>query len=145
MICGLHSIACNCRGGVRVKLLWSLLGVVLVISLTLGCLLLVAHPKSPIQVALADGRILQIEGVTYGTRHRIGNKSMIAERLGPWLPWRLRAFVQPKVPEASIELDRAALVVWVNAIDPVTGTNIDCQGIRTEFVNSSGDLFEVAA
>src|SRR5437870_977372 len=98
MICALHSIACNCRGGVRGMLLWALLGVVLVISLTLGCLLLVALARPPIQVALADGRILQIEGVTYGTRHRLGNKSMIAERLRPWLPWRLRAFVQPKVP-----------------------------------------------
>src|SRR5262249_23736661 len=30
---------------------------------------------------------------------------------------------------------------WVNALDPKGGTNIDCQGVRVEFVDSHGEVF----
>ncbi len=93
------------------------------------------------QLNLADGRILQIEAVTYGTKHRIGHRSIIYDHFGPWMPQKLKDWFAPKSPESSIELKRPGLVVWVNAIDPATGTNVDCQGIRVEFVDKHGDLF----
>jgi hypothetical protein len=37
-------------------------------------------------------------------------------------------------------LERPALVVWVTAINPRARTNVDCQAIRTEFVNKDGEL-----
>jgi hypothetical protein len=92
-------------------------------------------------VSLADSRVLQIEGVTYGTEHRIGQpSSFVLEHLSPWLPKRIRRFFEPKYPTSSIHLDRPGLVVWVNALDPLTGKHMDCQGIRVEFVDKNGDL-----
>jgi hypothetical protein len=102
----------------------------------------VFEPRRPLtQLKLADGRILQIEGVTYGTTHRMGHRSILVDRFGPWLPRQLRDRLSPKLPQNTIQLERAGLVVWVNAMDPVTGTNVDCQGIRPEFVDRHGDLF----
>ena len=97
--------------------------------------------RPPAQLKLADGRILQIEGVTYGTKHRIGQRSILVDRFGSWMPRPLRVRLSLKLPQNTIELERPGLVVWVNAIDPASGTNVDCQGIRTEFVDAHGDLF----
>ena len=108
-------------------------------------LLIKANPRGPLaQMQLADGRTLQIEAITYGTHHHVGHRSIIADRLSPWLPLRLRsrlATAALRSPESTIELERPGLVVWVNAINPATGTNVDCQGIRTEFVDKHGDSF----
>jgi hypothetical protein len=98
--------------------------------------------EQPIQVAIADGRIIQIEGVTYGMKHRMGQPSVVLNRFQPWLPQRIYDWLKPKHPESTIELDRPALVIWINAVDPKTGTNVDCQRLRTELVGQKGDLFE---
>ncbi len=124
------------------KLLWLVLLLVLGLTLALTILVLTSKASGPLaRLALADGRILQVEGVTYGTLHRIGQKSILLDRFGPWLPQRLRSWLAPRTPDNTIELERPGLVVWVNAIDPATGTNVDCQGIRAEFVDKHGDLF----
>src|SRR4051812_41958792 len=57
------------------------------------------EPRRPLaQLNLADGRILQIEGVTYGTKHRIGQSSILIDRFGQWMPNKLRTWLTPKVP-----------------------------------------------
>lgn len=95
-------------------------------------------------VNLGDGRILQIEGVTYGTNNRIGSaRSRWISPLYPWLPNKVMQWLEPKIPQSTIDgLSRPSLVVWVNAIDAVTRSNVDCQGIRVELVGKDGDLFE---
>jgi hypothetical protein len=98
-------------------------------------------PKPPLQLPLADGRILQIEGVTYGKKHSIGEPAVLYEHFRPWLPNKLRNWLEPKHPKSTITLDRPALVVWVNALDPKGGTNIDCQALQAEFVDSHGQIF----
>jgi hypothetical protein len=94
-------------------------------------------------VDLGDGRILQIEGVSYGSSHRVGNaRSELIGRFQPWLPRKLMGLLEPKYPQSTIDhLDRPALVVWVNAINPTTRLNVDCQGIRVELMSEQGDLF----
>jgi len=47
----------------------------------------------------------------------------------------------PKYPRSVVHLDQPGLVVWVNAIDPATGKQVDCQGIRVEFIDEHDDLF----
>jgi hypothetical protein len=127
------------------------LKLILGLSITLVCILALlifatAHPSDngkPIaKVQLTDGRILQIEGVTYGTKHRIGNRhSELVSRIGPWLPGKVAAWLYPEIPQNEMELDEPALVVWVNALDAGGQTNVDCQGIRVEFVAENGDLY----
>src|SRR4029434_8777720 len=89
---------------------------------------------------LPDGRILQIEGLSYGTEHHIGTRSLF-ENFAPWLPKTLNELVAPRFPRSEIHLDTPSLGVWVNAIDPLTGKQVDCQGIRVEFIDEHGDLF----
>src|ERR1051326_933287 len=100
-----------------------------------------ARPKPPLQLPLADGRILQIEGVTYGKKHSIGEPAVFYEHFRPWLPNKLKQWLQPKNPKSTITIDRPGLVVWVNALDPKGGTNIDCQMLRAEFVDAHGQIF----
>ena len=110
------------------------------IAIGLVCLGIFLRPALPIEMPLGDGRILHIEGVTYGTQHRMGSSSVL-ERFRPWLPGRLAAFFGMDRTAHTITLDRPGLVVWVNASSAVSGTNVDCQGIRMEFVDQNGDLF----
>ena len=113
----------------------------LVLLAALGCWF-GFREKKPIQVLISDGRILQIEGVTYGTKNQMGQPSPLLSRFQPWLPQRVFDWLKPKHPLSTIELDRPGLVIWINALDPKTGTNIDCQMLRTELVNKHGDLFQ---
>ena len=99
-----------------------------------------SRPAPPQQLSLGDGRILLIEGVTYGTQHRMGGNSVL-ERFRPWLPGKFLAYLGMDRPTSTITLDRPGLVVWVNAISAVTPTNVDCQRIRVEFVDRNGDVF----
>ena len=110
------------------------LGAGIVFAGALLVFLAIGWPKraEPLPKArLADGRILQIEGVTFGTSHQIGFKSPL-ENVRPWLPAKLYDWLSPKYPHSEIRLDRSGLVVWVNAIDPTAGKHVDCQGIRME-------------
>jgi hypothetical protein len=93
--------------------------------------------------ALGDGRILQVEAVTYGTNHHIGAlASEVGRRLNAWLPRRLRLRLAPKNPAADINgLENPSLVVWVNAVSAQTGTNVDCQRIRVELVDEQGEHY----
>ena len=103
--------------------------------------------KKPLaSAALGDGRILQVDAVTYGTNHQVGDhSSMYLRRLRAWLPRRISAFFEPKNPQVTINgLDHPALVVWVSAVSVATGTNVDCQGLRVELVNEQGEHFESA-
>ena len=126
------------RRGTRV-----LFGAGIALAGTLIVLLILSRTNRAKELAkarLADGRILQIEGVTFGTNHQIGFKSPL-ETVRQWLPSRLYDWLSPKYPHSEVLLDRPGLVVWVNATDPVTGKHVDCQGIRMEILGESGDVF----
>jgi hypothetical protein len=123
------------------KIFWCFLGLALLLAVGFMALVWTARPKPPLQLPLADGRILQIEGVTFGTKHSIGEPALVYEHFRPWLPNRLRQWLEPKYPKSTITLERPGLVVWVNAIDPKGGTNVDCQMLRVEIVDSHGQVF----
>src|ERR1700719_3211812 len=101
-------------------------GMILVLAMVLFWLTTLPHANGPLATAdLGDGRILQVEGVSFGLNHRIGNsRSVLIQRLRPWLPDGLVKWVEPKYPESEINMGRPVLVVWVNAIDKATGTNV---------------------
>jgi hypothetical protein len=117
------------------------LAFVVLAAITATFVVLLSRPTGPIARAnLPDGRTLQIEGVTFGTQHHIGKRSIV-EPLQPWLPSRVIQFFEPKYPYSSLSLEEPGLVVWVNAIDPATGKQVDCQSIQMEFVGAQGELF----
>ncbi len=122
------------------KLLWLACALIVAAAVFLAAVALIRKPAPPIQVALDDGRILQIEGVTYGTTHRKGRDSVL-ERFSPWLPRGLAKTLGMNRRETRIEMNRPGLVVWVSAIDAATKTNVDFQGIRVEFLDKNGELF----
>ncbi|HEX5221343.1 MAG TPA: hypothetical protein VFZ59_17395 [Verrucomicrobiae bacterium] len=109
------------------------------IVLLLAAVLWVMRPSPPIQLNLGDGRILQIEAVTYGVRHQAGFDSPL-KRFRPWLPQSLVRYLSKGGRADKITLEQPALVVWVNAISEVGRTNVDCQGVRVEFVDQHGEV-----
>ena len=113
------------------------LGVLIVLIV---CLAIALRPAAPIELSLGDGRILQIEGVTYGVEHRMGSDSAL-KRFRPWIPSVFSRFSGLDRGANTFTLDRPGLVVWVNAISAEGKTNVDCQAIRVEFVDKNGDLF----
>ncbi len=97
-------------------------------------------------IPLGDGRILQVEAVTYGVNHHVGrgNSNNLLWRIAAWVPGFYRYFASGN-PESTISgLETPALVVWVNAVNAVTGTNVDCQAIRVELLNEHGEYFGTA-
>jgi hypothetical protein len=99
-----------------------------------------SRPGGPLASGkLPNGRILQIEGVTFGTYNQIGKRSLV-ESIAPWLPYRVVQLFEPKNPHQDITLEKPGLVVWVNAIDPKTHKHVDCQGLRMEFIDENGEL-----
>lgn len=89
---------------------------------------------------LADGRILHVEGVTFGTHHRMGQHDYYRQFFY-WLPLRLGRLFSPKKPEQTITSSVPALVVWVEATDAASGKGVDCQSVRLEFVDQHGELW----
>jgi len=120
------------------RLLWV---VALVVCVIVVAIFLRRKDAPLVSTTLADGRILQIEAISYGTNHLIGRKSPMLDSLGPWFPKKVRDFLSPKYPHSEINLREPALVVWVNALDAKTRKHVDCQGIRLEMVDDRGDLF----
>ncbi len=100
-------------------------------------------PRSPVAKAkIADGRVIQIEATAFGKSSAVGNRSLVLEYFGPWMPQQLVKFFQPKIPRSNIDFDEPVLIVWV--VQPRIRSaerNVDCQAIRTEFVDDHGDLF----
>jgi hypothetical protein len=130
------------REGPRLPKWPALVVVGLVVLLTVVVLVNHEPPKGPLaEVAVDDGRIIVVEAITYGTNHVVGNASLLVERLGPWMPKRLRDFLSPKVPRTSITTGPDTLVVWLNALDANSRTNVDCQGLLVEFEDEAGDLW----
>jgi len=115
--------------------------VAFLIALLIFAALALPGRRKPIPKAqLTDGRILQVESVTFGTYHQMGFKSLV-ENVRPWLPRKIFDLLTPKFPYSEMHLDRPGLVVWVNAVDPVTGKYVDCQSIRVEVLGENGDVF----
>jgi hypothetical protein len=116
-----------------------LLALIALVGVSLALLVYSLQPKTLARLPLGDGRILQIEGVTYGLKHRTGSDS-IFKRVAPWLPSGLHRYLGLEQRANDITLDRPGLVIWVNAVSEKYGTNIDCQGIRVEMEDQHGDL-----
>jgi len=117
-----------------------ILAIIALAAVALVLLVFSSRPKTLARLPLGDGRILQIEGVTYGINHRMGSDS-IFKRVAPWLPTGLHRYLGLERRANDITLDRPGLVIWVNAISEKYGTNVDCQGIRVEIEDQHGDLF----
>src|SRR5436190_617728 len=83
-------------------------------------------------VRTSDGRIFQIEAVTFGKAHQVGTQSILNERFGRWMPQKVRQLLEPERPRSRMHFEEPALVVWLTAIDPATGKHVDCQGVRLE-------------
>ena len=101
------------------------------------------RPRAPIQMNLGDGRILQVEAVTFGIQHQSGTDSVL-KRFRPWLPGMLVNYFSVDRGANRITMNRPGLVVWVNAIKETGRTNVDCQGIHMEFVDRNGDVFSAS-
>jgi len=118
---------------------WIFVSIGVVVLLFAG-VLWIMRPAPPIQLNLGDGRILQIEAVTYGVQHQVGKDSAL-KRFRPWLPAQVVRYFSVDRGANKITMGRPGLVVWVNAISEAGKTNVDCQGVRVEFVDRNGDLF----
>jgi hypothetical protein len=115
-------------------------GLLLIVAVTYVALF--SKPTGPLaRVPLADGRILEIEGLSYGREHRMGQSTFLADHFGYWLPWKMERRIRPLRPEAKLTFDEPRLVVWVDALDPTSGKFVDCQGLDIEFVDEKGDSF----
>src|SRR5215468_2844185 len=91
------------------KVFWCFVGLALLVAAAFIILVWTARPKPPLQIPLADGRILQIEGVNYGKKHSIGEPAVFYEHFRPWLPDGIRQWLEPKHPKSSFTLERPAL------------------------------------
>ena len=65
------------------RVFWGFVGLALLLAVAFVVLVWTDRPKPPLQLSVADGRIFQIEGVTYGKKHSIGEPALIYEHFRP--------------------------------------------------------------
>lgn len=121
---------------------WFFVGFLLLLVLA-AIPFVLAKRRAPVvaEADLGDGRIIQIEAVTFGTRHQVGNESQLTKRFGGWMPQQVRKLLEPRVPRSVIEEKEPALLVWVTAVSATFRTNVDCQGIRLDFIDDDGTVY----
>jgi hypothetical protein len=89
---------------------------------------------------LGDGRILRVKAVTFGKVHEIGYEAGPTRYLSQWLPSSILQLFQ-RNRRAAFYLYREGLVVWVDAISSVSGTQVDCQATVVELLDNQGNAF----
>src|SRR5688572_20363147 len=94
------------------------LALVLLAALAVVGLSLRREVKPLAEGDLGDGRIFQIEGMSFGTTHSAGIGAGILEHFHGWMPTKLRRFLEPKVPKSTIDWSRPSLAIWVTALNP---------------------------
>lgn len=104
-------------------------------------LALLALPRwRPVEQTLADGTILRIEAVTFGTNH-VFSKHPIRERIRNVLPKRLKPFLGKGNFTASVETAPDCAVLWTMRFDPVTQTYISSRDEQHYAVDEHGCRF----
>jgi len=94
-----------------------------------------------IKVPLSDGRILQIEGLSYGKDHQVGRRSPILDKWGFWLPHQAQVFLRPAYSHCEFSRESDELVVWVNAVEGRNGKHVDAQGAEATILDPNGDVY----
>jgi len=98
------------------------------------------------RLTLADGRVLTLAGVSYGTEHRFVHGSPFARTLAPILPpaWRTKLGLKT----AFLKRDRPTLMVWVmwrggdaSPRELTDASVLDDRGIECEPIRSQATLY----
>jgi hypothetical protein len=120
----------------------------LVLALAFGInvlilLVLILHKEPAIpQGKLADGTVLRIEKLTYGTNHVFAKGSSITAKLRQALPGPLRGmFGSPKT--ASTATEKPELVVWFRQVNPSTQETVSSTVNQLQVTDSHGCVFSV--
>jgi hypothetical protein len=93
--------------------------------LALLLLLLVGQPYPKAQ--LPGGPILKVEGASFGTHHRVGGRLHLRS---PWL-----------TPPSEMHLPRPALMVWLTAMDPLSGKPASLPQLQVWMTDSKGNSY----
>ena len=109
--------------------LWVAFGLILVGVVVQTSLLLTSNSQPTVQVALGDGRILQIEKVTYRKHHQVGRGFALGRQWGWELPPKVNKFLGLN-SVSTMDLPNPAMVVWINCIDAISKTNVNCFGLQ---------------
>jgi hypothetical protein len=126
----------------RLKVLkWlTLIFAVVVVAIVIGYFIRMVRTPRWQKVLLTDGRTLQIEAVTKGKFHQIGQKTEFQDRYLYWMPGPLHSFLRPKYGSCSFSTDHDSLVIWINALDS-KGEHVDAQSLRVEILAANGENF----
>jgi hypothetical protein len=97
--------------------------------------------RVPSRVPLPDGRILQIEGVAFGTHHHIGWHGPNLRGAFVWLPGNLNKVFPVARPAAEFDYDNPVLMVWVNTLSPTTRDYVNCGRLQVEIRDEQGIVY----
>ena len=100
--------------------------------------------SKPRRVQLADGRIFQVEAVIFGTNQCVGWQGWhhpLSRFVPAWLDTTPHHIFPLLRPGSQMVLKQPALMVWVTASNPTTGTNVDCGEVRMELKDNQGALY----
>ncbi|MDB6032751.1 MAG: hypothetical protein JWM16_3089 [Verrucomicrobiales bacterium] len=104
-------------------------------------LVLILHKEPAIpQGKLADGTVLRIEKLTYGTNHVFAKGSPITAKLRQALPGPLRGmFGSPKT--ASTSTEKPELVIWFAQVNPSTQETVSSTVNQLQVTDLHGCVF----
>jgi hypothetical protein len=102
---------------------------------------LVLRWSNSLEVEFADGRIIRVEAVTYGTSHVVGRSASWVGPLRKVLPSRLATVLISSREQSRLETEIPSLVVWLHAFDPEKQIYLDSQGLQIMLVDEHRDVY----
>src|SRR5690348_9469722 len=85
---------------------------------------------------LGDGRIVEVEALTFGTNHVVGTRPRIPKYFRKWLPFWIIQRDQPLKQWQSLQLESPGTIIWLNAVDKKTGAYVKCDDLSASILTN---------
>ena len=89
------------------------------------------------KIQLSDGRLLQIEAVTFGVHHQIGSRFAPRQDLLNWCSAKLNLYLSWR-PLRKTQVRSPGIMVWLNALTNINGGTADCGGLHVTLIDDQG-------
>lgn len=124
----------------RIKVLFS----ATVLLLFMGAVIWVFSRSTPVpQIILANGTVLRVEALTFGTNHVFTTESEWKRKLRARLPQMLRGMLGPEGYRNEFNQSDEELVIWISQYNPVKDAYLMPTFDACEIIAENGQRFHV--
>lgn len=112
----------------------------------MGAVIWVFSRSTPVpQIVLANGTVLRVEALTYGTNHVFTTESEWKRRIRALLPQKLRGLLGPEAYRNELNQAEEELVIWISQYDPIKDAYLMPTFDECEIIAENGQRFRIGS